>query len=97
MKFRKRSYLVEAFQWFKHGDVPEVTTVPFSAKITDNRRAKLGWLETPQGGHLIFPGDWVIIDGKGQLTSCNSDTFTRLYESAEQRILPMPSERGRSV
>ena len=96
-KFRKKPVIIDAFQWWKHGDVPEVTVIPIGKKVTEARRAKVGWLETPEGGHCVFPGDWIIINAKGQISSCNPDTFTRLYEALEQRILPFPAERGRSA
>lgn len=95
-KFRKRPIIIDAFQWFKHGDVEQVVMIPFEQKVSDARRRKIGWLETPQGGHLIFPGDWIIIDNKKRLSSCNSITFTKLYESVEP-YLALPKEQGRMV
>ena len=97
MKFRKRIQIIEAWQWFKHGDVPEVTAIPLNQKVGDAKRAKLGWLETAQGGHIIFPGDWIIIDQKGNISSCNAETFQRLYEPLETKILPLMSDNGKSA
>lgn len=93
MKYRKKPALVDAWQWWKHGDVREVTVIPLNQKLSESKRAKLGWLETPQGGHIVFPGDWVIIDHKGQISSCNPVTFKRIYEIVEERILPMPNQQ----
>lgn len=95
MKFRKR-HVVEAFQWFKHGDVSEVCMIPLDQKVSSARRERLGWLQTPEGGHTIFPGDWILIDAKGQLSSCNPETFTKLYEAVEP-FLPLSRDYGRSA
>ena len=96
MKFRKKPVLIDAFQWWKHGDVQEVTAIPLDQKLSDARRRRLGWLETPEGGHLVFPGDWIIIDSKGRLSTCNPISFTKQYESAEVKILPMFTQ-GKSM
>lgn len=86
MKYKKRPTFIEAFQWFEHGDVNEVIPVPINQNISINRREKVGWLSTPQGGHVVFPGDWIIIDPVGNVSSCNSRTFNRLYELAEPYV-----------
>lgn len=82
MKYRKRT-TVDAEQWFQHGDHEEVTRVPSNAKLSVSRREKVGWLDTAEGGHVVFPGDWVICDHKGRWSTCNPVTFNRLYEPAE--------------
>lgn len=97
MKFRKRPINIDAWQWFKHGDVPEVGAIPFGEKVSEARRRRLGWLDTPQGGHLVFPGDWIIIDSKGRLSTCNPITFTKLYEICEMRVLPMAGSHDKSA
>lgn len=97
MKFRKKPVIIEAYQWWAHGDLNEVVAIPLSAAVKDGQRKKLGWLETPQGGHLVYPGDWVIIDQKGNMTTCNPISFAKQYESIEHRILPFPSQHGKSA
>lgn len=81
-KFRRRG-IFNAFQWFKHGDVKEVVMIPFTEKVSDAKRTKLGWIHTPQGGHIVYPGDWVLIDKHGVVQTCNPTTFTKLYEAVE--------------
>lgn len=100
MKYRKKSPIVDARQWFQHGDHERVEEVPRGEDISESRRGKVGWLPTPLpgGGHLIFPGDWIIIDKKGTISSCNPVSFARLYEVVdEMRILPTPAQFGRSA
>ncbi len=50
IEFEKKNMVIEATQWFKHGDHPEVTQ-----SIIANR---LGWLD--ESGELVFPGDYII-------------------------------------
>ncbi len=93
-KFRKRE-IVEAYQWNKHGDVSNVTYIPLDQKVSESRRDKIGWMDTPEGGHIIFPGDWIIVDSRGRVSSCNPITFTKLYEAVEP-MLPF-RDQGRSA
>lgn len=98
MKFRKKAEVIEAYQWWKHGDIPYVTVVPLNIDMKAGQRKKLGWIETPEGGHAVFPGDWVLSDKRGRLSTCNPITFERLYEKVESRILPFPSSsEGKSA
>lgn len=93
MKFRKKSEVIEAYQWWKFGELASyVIAPPMSADMKAGQRKKLGWIETPEGGHAVFPGDWILIDKRGRLTTCNPVTFERLYERVESRILPFPGE-----
>jgi hypothetical protein len=97
MKVRKKSPVIDAYQWFKHGDLAYVTAVPLDKKMKDGQRKKLGWIDTPQGGHIVFPGDWVLVLKDGTLGTCNPITFQRLYEQVDSRILPTPGQNTRTV
>jgi hypothetical protein len=95
MKCRKKPTFVDAVQWFKQGDHPDVTLIPLNQKLSEAKRLKLGWLPTPEGGHIVFPGDWVIIDNKGRRATCNPITFKKLYEPAEPfQDNPLAAGRG---
>lgn len=91
-KFRKKIVHVEASQWFRHGDHPNVTVIPLGnaeferLKNHPGQRAKLGWLATPQGGHVVHPGDWVIKHENGEFSTCNALSFQRIYEAAEPHL-----------
>jgi len=77
MKFRKKPVVIEATQWFKHGDHPAVI---------DNADAGLGnrgWCPTLEGGHIVTPGDWIIIGVKGECYPCKPDIFEMTYEAEE--------------
>lgn len=42
-----------------------------------------GWIDTLEGGHIVCPGDWVIIGVKGERYPCKPDIFEMTYESEE--------------
>jgi hypothetical protein len=79
MKFRKKPVVIEATQWFKVGDHPEVT-VFFRH---DPEGKGLGWIKTLEGGHIVTPGDWIITGVKGEHYPCKPDIFEATYEVVE--------------
>ena len=76
MKYRKKPVVVEATQWFEHGDHPEVKRTAYSP--TD------GWIQTLEGGHVVSPGDYIITGVKGEHYPCKPDIFELTYEPVEQ-------------
>ncbi len=68
MKYRKKPVIVEATQWFKDGDHPEVVIL------------KNGWIKTLEGGHIVTPGDYIITGIKGEHYPCKPDIFEATYE-----------------
>lgn len=77
MKYRKKPVVIEATQWFKHGDHPAV--VKQHATDPDT----VGWVQTLEGGHIVTSGDWIITGIKGEHYPCKPDIFTATYELAE--------------
>ena len=75
MKFRKKPVVIEATQWFKQGDHPEVS--PLYGFIGT------GWIRTLEGGHEVSPGDWIITGVKGEFYPCKDEIFKMTYEPAE--------------
>ena len=75
MQFRKKPVVIEATQWFKDGDHPEVTP----RKSAGNEHK--GWIETLEGGHEVTPGDWIITGVKGEHYPCKPDIFEMTYEA----------------
>ncbi len=43
-----------------------------------------GWTDTPEGGHIVCPGDWIITGVKGEIYPCKPDIFEATYEPAEE-------------
>lgn len=75
MKFRKKPVVIEATQWFKHGDHPMVK--PLYGYI------ETGWIKTLEGGHAVTPGDWIITGVQGEHYPCKPDIFEATYEKVE--------------
>jgi hypothetical protein len=81
MKFRKKPVVIEATQWFKHGDHPAVKTHKNS---TTGQVLRIhGWIDTLEGGHIVTPGDWIITGVKGEHYPCKPDIFEMTYEPTE--------------
>ena len=45
-----------------------------------------GWIDTPEGGYTVCPGDWIITSGKGEYYPCKSDIFAKTYEESHAGI-----------
>jgi len=39
-----------------------------------------GWIDTPEGGHTVCLGDWIITSVKGEHYPCKPDVFAATYE-----------------
>jgi hypothetical protein len=76
MKFRKKPVVIDATQWFKHGDHPAVVECTLSGM-------PIAWIETLEGGHIVTVGDWIITGVKGEHYPCKPDIFDMTYEVAE--------------
>ena len=74
MKYRKKPVVIEAAQWFKHGDHPAVKDMGAPVVLT---------LEGPLH---VTPGDWIITGVKGEHYPCKPDVFAATYEPAENTI-----------
>jgi hypothetical protein len=82
-QYRKKPVVIEAVQWFRHGDHPMVTpaTMEQAAGVTSGVSWKTcGWVKTLEGGHVANPGDWIIKGVKGEYYPCKPDIFAETYE-----------------
>lgn len=75
-KFTKKPIEVEAVQWFKHGDHPRVKLPPSGENASD----LWGWVVTPEGGHRVVPGDWIITGPFGEVYPCKDNIFRATYD-----------------
>jgi hypothetical protein len=83
MKFRKKPVVIEATQWFKHGDHPMVKKRMIGDGINDKWiESNMGWIDTLEGGHVVTPGDWIITGVKGEVYPCKDEIFKMTYEPA---------------
>lgn len=91
-KYIKKPIPVEAVQWNKMGDVSTVVPLPDVVAETLYKRdmtrmgcdiAKLGWIGTLEGGHIVDPGDWILTGIDGEQWPVKPDIFARTYEKVE--------------
>lgn len=76
MKYRKKPVVIEATQWFKHGDHPKVV-------LNDLDQTK-GRIQTLEGWYDVIPGDYIITGVKGEVYPCKSDIFEITYEEVNE-------------
>lgn len=66
-------------RYFRHPDIPGksacVSSLPCVFAMHDH-----GWIDTPEGGHTVCPGDWIITGIKGERYPCKPDIFQSTYE-----------------
>ena len=74
MKFRKKPVVIEATQWFKHGD---------HVAVNGYHNEESGFIQTLEGAMNVVPGDWIITGVKGEHYPCKPDIFEATYERAE--------------
>ena len=74
-RYMKKPVVVEAVQWFRHGDHPAV-----HAESADD---SFGFIDTLEGRLRVEPGDWVITGVAGENYPVKPDIFDRLYTPAE--------------
>lgn len=43
-----------------------------------------GWIDTPEGGHIVCPGDWIITGVQGEHYPCKPDIFEKTYEKVDE-------------
>ena len=94
MKYRKKPVVVEAVQWFKHGDHSGVELHPeadeneiciYCGKVMSVH----GWIwaESLEGGYIVCPCDWIITGSKGRFYPCKPDKFNLIYEPIVELIV----------
>lgn len=76
MKYKKKNTVVDAVQWHKLGDHPQVTLY---ISPDDNIKTLRGWMNNIEGGHIINPGDWIIRKADGNYYVCDNDKFIKQY------------------
>jgi hypothetical protein len=78
-KFRKKPVVIEATQWFKHGDHPVVTVMPRGFESPTKGRVL-----TLEGDMEVTSGDWIIKGVKGEHYPCKPDIFEATYEAVNE-------------
>lgn len=69
-------------RYYRHPDVPGtsecISSMPCGLTMHDH-----GWIDTPEGGHTVCPGDWIITGIKGERYPCKPDIFLATYEAVD--------------
>ena len=89
-KYRKKPVVIEAVQWNKLNDAPDVRmatawdidTFNLLPRMLDGE-GPFGVIETLEGPHIVTPGDWIITGVKGEQYPCKPDIFEATYELVE--------------
>jgi hypothetical protein len=84
-KYRKKPVVVEAVQWFQHGDHAQVQMyrdggLGDKCQHCGASSKAHGWLITLEGGFAVCPGDFIITGIKGEFYPCKPDIFEATYE-----------------
>lgn len=74
MKFRKKPVVIEATQWFNHGD---------HHAVEYDQSDGCYFIRTLEGPMTVIAGDWIITGVKGEHYPCKPDIFEATYEVAE--------------
>ena len=76
MKYRTKSRIFEAKQWFKKGDHSAVIEEP---GVDGDFR-----IQTAVGFLKVVSGNWILSYENGQHSICHADFFTKHYEPIEE-------------
>lgn len=89
MKFISVPVEIEATQWFKHGDHPEVgpisvcdyhdRTKDFFLECCRKLNSTHGKITTVEGPMRVCPGDWIITGTEGEHYPCKPVVFAKKY------------------
>lgn len=98
MKFQKKPVVVEAIQWFKKGDHPEVLPSVKSPSGALYQHDKIypdggaGYVHTfsvftSSGLREVSPGDWIVDEPAGGQFLCKPDAFASIYELVDENAI----------
>lgn len=68
-----------ATQWKRHGDHPKVRVASTSDLPWATDAARYGWLDVPNAGQAVLPGDWIVQIGS-TFSVVNERDFRKKYE-----------------
>jgi len=77
-KFKPKVQEVDAVQWWKLGDHPDVE----SYDLHDPKDTS-GWIDTLNGGEVVEPGDWIVTSSNGEVLVYDRGCFEEMFEPAE--------------
>lgn len=88
-KYRKKPVVIEAtqFNYIDNIDGPKTCELAKSLGLSRNGSSLLWEIKTPVGWCIMYSGDWLITDAKGQKHRCGSSIFETTYEPATKYCL----------
>jgi hypothetical protein len=69
-------------RYFRHPDIPGITLC-ISSMSCGKTMHEHGWIDTPEGGHNVCPGDWIITGIEGEYYPCKPAIFEKTYEPCD--------------
>lgn len=66
-------------RYYRHPEIPG-TSPCISTMSCGHTMHDHGWIDTPEGGHNVCPGDWIIKGVKGEFYPVKPDIFEMTYE-----------------
>jgi hypothetical protein len=82
-KYRKKPVVIEATQWWNHGDHDAVKRIHPSNPAAAEYDGSYGWVPTLEGGHIVTPSDWIITGVANEVYPCKEEIFKATYEPAD--------------
>jgi len=84
MKYRKKPIVIEAVQFWKHGDHPAVQKIPDRYKdFIPVQDGAIGYIENIGNGRFVMPGDFIVSDEDGKIQSYSPAYFLANYEKVD--------------
>ena len=86
MKYVKKPVIVEVYQWNKFGDITdeEIDIQPINVEwkcpICGKDSDKHAKINTLEGWKIICPGDYIVVQGKGEYLHRNKKNLTDQYD-----------------
>lgn len=91
MKFKKKTIVIEAEQWFPDKNIDCVKLGITINSLTGNY-VKAHMIETLEGTMIVSPGDWIITGTNGEKYPCKPDIFEKIFEPVERELVEMMEE-----
>ena len=88
VKIRQKPVVVDTEgRWFQMGDNSEV--IQYTDSVSEefckvpgcgDLLSCHGWIQTLEGGHIVCPGDWIVVGVKGERYPVKPDIFDLTYD-----------------
>ena len=79
-KFKPKVKEVDAVQWWRLGDHPDVGPYDFN-----NPQDTSGYIDTLNGWEVVEPGDWIVTFSNGEVLVCDRGCFEEMFEPSKKR------------